>query len=39
MGPQERENKKRLIVGGSRYETHDVAVLASSGAADGSVRK
>jgi hypothetical protein len=39
MGPQEQENKKRLIVGGSRYETDDVAGFASSGAADGGVRK
>jgi hypothetical protein len=39
MGPQEQETKKQLIVGGSRHETNNVAVLAGSGAADGGVRK
>jgi hypothetical protein len=39
MGPQEQDNKKPLIVGGCRYETDDTAVLASSSAADGGVRK
>jgi hypothetical protein len=39
MGPQEQENKKRLIVEEVDYETDDIAVLASSRAADGGVCK